>query len=160
MTPSDPSRDELDDRLPGADSARPAEGFLPGLLRKTLLLGLGSVSMTEEGVRRMLSDLRLPREEARKLFDYLVDQSSKSKADLVNLIGTEVKAFLRTLDLEEELRRVLTGLKVQVRADISFDRRSGDEPQVGIEVRRRTPRRTRATRSRRNSGGKTSPPAE
>ena len=161
MTPSDAARDEFSEpRDPGADAAsRPAEGFLPGLLRKTLLLGLGSVSMTEESVRRMLSDLRLPREEARRLLDYLIDQSSKSKTDLLNLIGTEFKAFLKTLDLEEEVRRVLAGLTIQVKADISFDRRAPEDgPQFGLEIRRSAPRRARAPRTRRKSGGKDGSP--
>lgn len=110
------------------------ESFVPDFVRKTVLLGLGSVSMTEESVRRLLADLRLPREEAKRLYDYLVEQSQKSKSEVLNLVGSEVKGFLKTLNLEHELQRILAGMRIRIQADITFEARDGSAPPSRFDV--------------------------
>jgi polyhydroxyalkanoate synthesis regulator phasin len=101
--------------------AKAYENLVPEVLRKTVLLGLGGVAMTEEGVRRVLSDLRLPREEARRLLDYLTEQSQRSKSELMALVTSEIRTLFRTLNLEHELRRVLADMRIKVQAEITFE---------------------------------------
>ncbi len=126
-------------RDPASFFSKAYESFVPEILRKTVLLGLGGVSMTEDEVRRALTDLRLPRDEAKRVFDYLLEQSQKSKNDLVSMVGAEVKSFLRQLSLEDELRRALEGMRVKIQAEITFERQaSGDPtPRVQLELRAR-----------------------
>jgi polyhydroxyalkanoate synthesis regulator phasin len=111
------------------------ENLVPEIVRKTVLLGLGGVSMTEESVRRVLSEWRLPREEARRFLDFLIEQSQKSKGEILSLVGTEFKAFLRTLNLEGELRRLLMEMRIRIQADITFERREDGATAPEIDLR-------------------------
>jgi polyhydroxyalkanoate synthesis regulator phasin len=127
--------DENLGRDPSGFLLKAYESFVPDIVRKTVLLGLGSVAMTEEGVRRALADLRLPREEARRLLDYILEQSQRTKTEVVALVGSEVKSFLRTLSLEEELRRALSGMRVRIEADITFEQIEGGGPRLELKIR-------------------------
>ena len=111
----------------GGGEAAPVAGA-PVVVHDDLLVEL------PEGVRRALSELRLPREEAKRLFDYIVEQSQRSKTEVLGLIGTEVKGFLRTLSLEDELRRALAGMKVKIQAEITFEEVSGKGGSVQLQT--------------------------
>lgn len=87
-------------------------------LRKILLTSLGTVLMTEEGVIKHLSELKLPREAK----NYLVKQAQKRKSDLANIIVSELKGFLGRINIHEELHKALQGLKIDVAATIHIDR--------------------------------------
>ncbi|MBI2571735.1 MAG: hypothetical protein HYV63_32395 [Candidatus Schekmanbacteria bacterium] len=110
------------------------ESLVPDILRKAYLLGLGSVAMTEEGLRRMISEIRLPRDEAKKLIDFLIDQSRRSKEEALSLVGSEVNKFLRTMNFEDEMRRMLSGLRIHVRAEISFERLDDESQPTELRV--------------------------
>jgi hypothetical protein len=132
-----PQRDEEDAReVPRLLKAMDA--YLPDLLKKTVLLGIGGLFATEESIRKVLGDLRLPTQEARKLVQYLQEQSARSKAELLGLIKGEVKGLLGHLDLSHEMRRALLGLTVHVEADISFERAAEDETPAAPMVQVRT----------------------
>ncbi len=49
--------------------------FIPDTLKKVFMLGAGTIFMTEEALRSLGSELRLPRDAA----DYLASQAAKSK---------------------------------------------------------------------------------
>jgi polyhydroxyalkanoate synthesis regulator phasin len=114
--------------------AKAYESLVPEVLRKTVLLGLGGVAMTEEGVRRVLSDLRLPREEARRLIEYLSEQSQRSKAELMTLVSSEIRGLFRTLNVEQELRRVLSEMRIKIQAEITFEPRNGSQAASRVDL--------------------------
>ena len=72
--------------------------------------------MTEEGIRSALSDMRLPKE----ALTYLAQQTDRTRKDLFRAVSSEVKGFLKGVDLNGALRSALLGLKVQVKAEIRF----------------------------------------
>lgn len=105
-------------------------GLLPESLRKLLVTGISAVFMTEEGIRSALSDLRLPKE----VIAYLVQQTDRSRRELFRGISSELKGFLNRIDLPGELRKALTGLKVEVNAEIRF--LQDDEVETRVETSR------------------------
>lgn len=110
--------DEYDD-LDAAPSLRDppdAKGLLPKTLHKALLTGVSAVLMTEEGIRNALGDMRLPKE----AISYLVQQTERSRKDLFQSVSGEIKGFLSSVDFPGAIRKALTGLKIEVRADIRF----------------------------------------
>jgi hypothetical protein len=104
--------------------------ILPKSLHKALVTGVSAVLMTEEGIRNALGDMRLPKE----AISYVIQQTERSRKDLFQSVTGEIKKFLDTADIPGALRKALTGLKVEVRADIRFV----DDDHVETDVRTRT----------------------
>ena len=107
-------------------------------LRRIITTGLGAALMTEESLSKMLGDMKLPRE-AKK---YLVSQAQKRKADLSNILAKEIKDFLGRINIHEELRKALTGLKIDVSAHIEIDRHG---PSVRLTKTHSSKARTKRT---------------
>jgi hypothetical protein len=89
-------------------------GALGDSLRKALITGISAVFMTEEGIRSSLSDMRLPKE----AITYLLQQTAGSRRELVRIVGDELKSFLHGADVVGTLRKALSGMKIEVKAEI------------------------------------------
>ena len=83
-------------------------------IRKLLVSGLSTASMTEEGIRNALSDLPLPKDAVH----YVLSQTEKGRQDLYRTVSDEMKTFLRGLNLTGELRQALVGLRLEVKGSI------------------------------------------
>src|SRR5574338_89535 len=79
-------------------------GLLPDLLRRGLSLGFTGLFMTEEAVRRALGD-SVPRD----WVEFLVAQSDRTRAELVERLSREFGRVFSALDPVEILRRLLDG---------------------------------------------------
>jgi ribosomal protein S6 len=154
--PGEPER--LDD-LPKGVRQR-LEAFVPELVKKTITAGMGAVFTTEEGLRRLSKEITLPKEVA----SYIVNTASTTKDELLRIIAGEVREFLQTINLSEEIARMLTMLSFEVKTEIRFipndQKYTGVEPQVKAEVRlkRSDDRRRRRRFRRRREGGESPPP--
>ncbi len=124
--------DEYDDLDAATEPADPPDsrGLLPKSLHKALVTGVSAVLMTEEGIRNAFGDMRLPKE----AISYLVQQTERSRKDLFQSVSGEIKGFLGGVDFPGAIRKALTGLKVEVRADIRFvdDERSETEIETTL----------------------------
>jgi hypothetical protein len=92
------------------------EGLIPDLVRRTIYAGLGAVFTTEEGIRRIASDLKLPKDVA----NYLIQQASSSKDELFRIVAKELRGFLESLNVSGELQKLLTSLSFEIRTEIRF----------------------------------------
>ena len=98
-----------------AAAAGPEGGFLPDLLRRGLSLGVSGFFMTEEAVRRALGD-KVPRE----WLEYVVAQSDRTRADLVDALSREFGRVLAGIDPADVLRRLLDGQTIEITARIKL----------------------------------------
>jgi hypothetical protein len=105
--------------------ANPDSGFLPELLRRGLTLGFTGFFMTEEALRRALGD-SLPRD----WMEFMVEQSEKTRAELLDRLSREFGRVIQAFDPVEILRRLLDGQTVEVSASIRLSRRT-DKPAGG-----------------------------
>jgi len=115
------------------------EGIVPEILRRTLDAGLGAVFTTEEGVRKMANDFTLPKDAAR----YLIQQAHGTKDELFRIFAAELRRFLDSLNLNEELMRLLTSMTFEIKSEIRLRPTDGDQisPKAKHEVTvRREPR--------------------
>ncbi len=87
-------------------------------LRKIVMTGIGAALMTEESLARLLGEVKLPRD-AKK---YLVNQAAKKKSELAGIIAEEVKGFLGRINIHEEIRKAVSGMKIDIEATIHVDR--------------------------------------
>jgi hypothetical protein len=109
-------------------------GFLPELMRRTLTLGFTGLFLTEEAMRKALGD-SVPRE----WMEFVLSQSERTRADLVDRLSREFGRAFSALDPVELLRRLFEGQTLEVSARIHFAspresiRRSGAK----VSMRRR-----------------------
>jgi hypothetical protein len=111
------------------------EAFVPELVKKTFAAGMGAVFSTEEGIRKMTREMKLPKEVA----GYLMDTASGTKDEFLRILAREVSEFLQTINLSEEIAKMLTMLSFEVKTEIRFipndEKWTGVEPDVKAKVR-------------------------
>jgi len=129
------------------------EGFRPkaaDLLRKAVFSGVGALFMTEEGVRSMVKELKLPKE----VLAGAMAQAERTKAEIVRMVGTELRSFLEGAKLREELLEMLTQVTFEVKAEVAIKPRASaaaskdaaEEPEARISIKPKV-KRTRKSRS-------------
>lgn len=124
MAPEDSDNpEEFPDPLLGDLPRSDARGFVGEVLRKAAVASLGAIFMTEEGVRNLAGQLKLPKE----VMGYLLAQAEKTKDDVGRVISEEVRKFLQSEKLREEFVKLLAGMAVEVTAHI----RMVPDPQAG-----------------------------
>ena len=139
------------------------ESLIPEMVKKTFAAGLGAVFTTEEGFRRLTKDLSLPKDMA----SYLASTAGTTKDEIIRIIAREVHDFLNTINLSEEVAKLLTTLSFEIKTEIRFipnDEKYGGsvKPDVRANVRLRknederpspSSRRRRRRRRRRDEEG-------
>src|SRR5512139_3669009 len=111
--------DERDSGLREEDEKRMRsrlEQFMPEIVRKTFYAGLGALFTTEEGIRRIATEMKLPKDVA----NYLISQAGSSKDELFRIIGRELRGFLETVNLSGELTKILTAISFEIKTEIRF----------------------------------------
>jgi hypothetical protein len=103
------------------------EGFIPDIVKRTFYAGLGAVFTTEEGIRKIASDLKLPKDVA----NYLIQQAAASKDELFRVVGKELRGFLETVNISGELQKLLTSLSFEIKTEIRFI--PNDEAIAGVK---------------------------
>src|SRR4051794_18859237 len=92
------------------------ESLIPEIVRRTFYAGLGAVFTTEEGIRKIASDLKLPKDVA----NYLIQQAASSKDELFRVVGKEMRGFLENVNISGELQKLLTSLSFEIKTEIRF----------------------------------------
>ncbi len=103
---------------PPRDEARRGrlDHLIPDIVRRTFYAGLGAVFTTEEGIRKIASDLKLPKDMA----NYLIQQAAASKDELFRVVGKELRGFLESVNISGELQKLLTSLSFEIKTEIRF----------------------------------------
>jgi len=115
----------MDGRDPGAQPSgrvsdstirKTLDSFLPEMVKRALFLGAGMLFMTEEGVRKVLGEINLPREAV----SYVIKQSDKSKKEFFTIFQRELNRFLSRVDVTRLSKEVLDGISVEVQAKVTL----------------------------------------
>ena len=96
IPPEDPL--DSDDELPHDDEKR---GFVPDFVRRMAWAGLGAVFMSEEGIRRLAKQLKLPKE----AMGFLLQQAEKTKDEIGRVVGDEVRKLMGVLIANRRLNQ-------------------------------------------------------
>lgn len=103
--------DPLLDEQPGRESRA---GFVPEFMRKVAVAGLGALFMTEEGIRALAGQLKLPKE----MLGFILGQAEKTKDEVGRVLSEELRRFLQSEKLRQELLKAISGMTVEVKAQI------------------------------------------
>ena len=149
----DPLLDEEQDR---GEAGR--AGFVPEFMRKVAVAGLGALFMTEEGLRAMAGQLKLPKE----VLGYILGQAEKTKDEVGRVVSEELRRFLQSEKLRDELLKLVSGMTVEVKAQIRLVPAEREDDEEGPETgkgRKTAPPRVKVDISElhtRRGGGKKS----
>jgi hypothetical protein len=125
----EPPDDDKD--LPESMRAR-LEALIPEIVKRTFSAGMGAVFSTEEGIRRIAKEIP-------DVAGYLASTADTTKDKVVEIVAREVREFLSTMNLGEEIAKILTTLSFEVKTEIRFipnsEKYSGVEPDVKSAVR-------------------------
>ena len=125
-----PDPDFVDD--PATGEAR--LGFVPELVRKVAVAGLGALFMTEEGIRALSGQLKLPKE----ALGFVLSQAERTKDEVGRVLSEELRRFLRSDRLREDFLRLLSGMRVEVTAHVRLvpdpERKPDEPPRPRVEV--------------------------
>lgn len=106
--------------------------LLPNVIRRTVNSGVDATRRTEDMIRAAVSDFTLPREVA----TYIVDVADSTRKDIVRVAAREVREFLETANLNEEIARLLTRVSFEIRTEIRFvPNDQALRPSVSSQVR-------------------------
>ncbi len=120
-----PPEDPLDEDVDEADEKK---GFVPDFVRRMAWAGIGAVFMSEEGIRRLAGQLKLPKE----ALGFLLHQAEKTKDEIGRTVSDEVRKLLQSDRLRDELLRLIAGMTIEVRAEVKLvpDRVKGESPSL------------------------------
>jgi hypothetical protein len=88
--------------------------YVPDIVKRTVLGGIGAVFATEEGIRKFVQDSHLPKEVAA----YVMDQAQATKKELYRIVAGELREWLERVDLERVLLRLLTSLTFEITTQV------------------------------------------
>jgi hypothetical protein len=121
----DPLMDETgDESQPGEDHEKSFRGVIPEFVRKMAVAGLGAVFMTEEGLRNLAGQLKLPKE----ALTYILGHAEATKDQIGKVISDEVRRFLQSEKLRDEFLKALAGMTIEIKAEVKLmpDRVKGE----------------------------------
>ncbi len=94
-------------------------GGMTEVARRILLTGLGAIFMTEEGIRKALGDMKLPKDAV----GYVLDTVLKQKDELLGMVASELSKFFSKVKVHEEVQKALSGLQLHLDAKLTFDQK-------------------------------------
>jgi uncharacterized Fe-S cluster-containing radical SAM superfamily protein len=130
------------------------EALVPDLVKRTFYAGLGAVFTTEEGIRKLATEFSLPKDVA----NYLIHSAQSTKDELFRIVARELREFLQSLNLHQELAKLLTTLSFEIKTEIRFI--PNDEAVGGLGIKPNVKPRISIKRNRAAAGNAKEPASE
>ena len=122
--------EEDDDELP-PEEMKKLSGIVPDIVRRAVLTGVGAIFMTEEGIRNLVGDMKMPKD----ALAFLMAQADKTRSEVARMVTQEVRRFLESETLRREIWKVLTGVTLEVNATIQL--KPSGEPGFKAKVKQK-----------------------
>lgn len=149
-----------DNQHPGGGQGR--MGFVADFVRKMAVAGVGAVFLGEEGLRSLAGQLKLPKE----ALGFIMGQAEKTKDEVGRVVSEEIRRFLQSEKLRDEVVKMLSGMTVEIKAQVRLippEERgaTAGEPSVLPKVTVTELKTQRPGRRRKSSAAvPTSPPGD
>src|SRR5438552_10345949 len=117
-----------DEDLP-PEEMKKLSGLVPDIIRRAVLTGVGALFMTEEGIRNLVGEMKLPKD----ALAFLLSQADKTRSEVARVVTQEVRRFLESETLRREIWKVLTGVTLEVNATIQL--KPSGEPGIRAKVK-------------------------
>ena len=93
--------------------------FLPDLMRRAVERSVQALLQTDEERKKILGAI-LPKELVHTIVQTALQAVDGTKREAVEMVGREMQQFLQTLNIAEEIKKVLTSVSFEVRTEIRF----------------------------------------
>ena len=110
-------------------------GIVPDIVKRAVLTGMGALFMTEEGIRNLVGEMKLPKD----ALGFLVAQADKTRGEVTRVVSQEVRRFLESDTMQREIWKLLTSVTLEVNASIQL--KPSGEPQIRAKVKARPARK-------------------
>ena len=119
---------------------RPLERIVPEIVKRIIEAGLEKISEGPENVRKVMADLKLPKEALGAIFGQL----DETKSGIYRVVAREVREVLERTNFADELTRALTAVSFEIRTSVRFvPNDAGDRPSPEVRhkvsVKKSTP---------------------
>src|SRR5256885_9119544 len=104
-----------DDDLPPEEMKR-LSGIVPDIVRRAVLTGVGALFMTEEGIRNLVGDMKMPKD----ALAFLVSQADKTRSEVARVVTQEVRRFLESETLRRGVWKLVTRVNLPGNAPIQL----------------------------------------
>lgn len=104
--------------------------FVPEPIKRLIAMGVGAAFLTEETVRSILGEVKLPKDVLGKV----LEGANRSKEEIVDRVGDELVSIIKKIDFVEEASRFVEGHKFRISAEIEVLKRSSDEDSVDLSA--------------------------
>ncbi len=111
--------DDSKPRRSDRDKDKDDRAGLSDTLRKVFSAGVSAAFMTEEGIRKYVADLKLPKE----LLEALLSGANKSKEELTNRVAKEINGIISKIDWVQELSKFAESHKFKIKAEIEIEKK-------------------------------------
>jgi hypothetical protein len=88
-------------------------------LKKVFSVGVSAAFMTEEGIRKYLQDLKLPKE----ILEALLSGANRSKEEITNRVAKEINGIISKIDWIDELSKFAETHKFKIKAEIEIEKK-------------------------------------
>ena len=112
-----------------SDAAEDSLGAIPDLLRKALGVGLSGFFLTEATIRKAVGDT-IPKD----WVDFAVDQSDRTRAELLERLSLEVGRSIENIDYVSVLERLMEGRTLEINARVRLGTRREADGATKIQV--------------------------
>ena len=120
-----------DQKTEGASAGGGGDSKISETFRKVLTMGMGAAFMTEESLRQIVRESKLPKDFPP--LKTLLDGALRAKQDLVEKVGDDVIRMLRKLDWSKELTRFAETHKFTVKAELQVNKREDEAKSPDLE---------------------------
>jgi hypothetical protein len=119
---------EPDDSTSSSDSN--SRSFMADAVRKAVLAGVGALFVTEEGARKLAREWKLPKD----LIGFAASQAEGARGELLRVFSEEFRRFLESETFRQEIRKALSSMAVEVKAEIRFKGSKTGEPKIEVDT--------------------------
>ena len=125
--PSSPQPASPDESPSAPSSAGEPAISVSDMFRRALVTGLGAAVMTEEGVRSLIRELKIPRETV----NAAIGQAERGREAIRRAVSDEARRFLDSPALKKEIARALSRLTIEMTVRIRFNP-NGTGPDISF----------------------------
>ena len=121
---------EKDEDLP-PEEVKKLSGLVPDIVRRAVLTGVGALFMTEEGIRNLVGDMKMPKD----AIAFLMGQADKTRTEVARVVTQEVRRFLESDTLRREIWKMISGVTLEVNASIRL--KPSGEPVARVRIKKK-----------------------
>lgn len=86
-------------------------------MKKVVMTGVGTIFLTEETIRNVLGEIKLPKE----LWNGIIENASKTKQDFMSAFAKEVAQVVSQIDIAGEAKKFFENNRMKISIELSFD---------------------------------------